>query len=582
MKNLIKIIKKSPMIAIIGLFILGGLVYSGLAAFNNKNNQEQGIEEETEKEVRTEIIDKDKNNNSTIETVGMVKPETQIDVTSLTNGTVQNIFFNVGDQVNTNSLLVGLYDNSTLTSLNNAQTNYINTQSNQGSIERLSQESIRAAELGVENSKENLIATEISLESAKNNLDNAKSIKDKNRIDTKNNAVISYNSFLNFIFSGLNNVDYIIDFEDEGLNLTAIKPYLGVKNLSTLDKAQKDYLKTKKSYLSVSAINPTTEDIESAITKMETTLSLFKELIDDMIVLLDNTTTSASFTDSDLGIQKTSFINLRAATIAKQTELASIKQALGNLELFYNQEIDALTNAVSSAESRLEQAKIGVQNAETNLESTKKSKDGQLIGSKSSIDNAQGQLNLARIQAGNLSIKAPINGQITAKYVELGAEVSPGQKIAQISQTENLKIELGLPSEDIYRIKLFQTVLIQEELNGIITSIDPTADPVTKKVKIEISFDNKDKKLISGTFVNISIPLNEIEKSQEDSFFIPLRSITISQNENIIFVNNNGIAEKRNVEIGKTEGALVEIINGLSDKEELIIDGGKNLKEGYR
>lgn len=583
LKNMLKIIKKSPIIAILGLLIIIGLFYSGFKVFESKKEEnKQETTEQIKKQVNTKIINKNQDNNLNIKTVGLVKPETQIDITSIARGTAEYIFFDVGDNVSVNSLLASMYDNSTLTSLNNAQINLLNTQANERGIERLSQESIRAAELGLENANENLRAAEIALDSSQNNLDNAKVLKDKNKIDTKNNAIISYNNFLNFIFSGLNDVDYIIDVEEGGLNLESIKSTLGVLNLESLDTAKKDYFTTKTNYLNVSAENLTTENIELAINKMERTLSLFKKLVDDMIIVIDNTVTSASFTDANLSAEKARFIALRSTTIGKQTELANIKQALGNLDLFYNQEIDALSNAVTSAENRLKQAEVGVQNAENNLASARIAAGQQLNGAKSGTDNAFGQLNLARAQASNLNIKAPISGQITAKYIELGAEVNPGQKIAQISQVDNLVIELGLPSEDVYRIKLFQIVSILDGLNGVITSIDPVADPITKKVKIKITFDNKDKQLIPGTFVDITIPLENIEKTTENSIFVPLRSVIISQNENFVFVNNNGIAKKLCIKIGKTEGALVEIIEGLNDGDELIIEGAKNLEDGDR
>jgi membrane fusion protein (multidrug efflux system) len=137
-----------------------------------------------------------------------------------------------------------------------------------------------------------------------------------------------------------------------------------------------------------------------------------------------------------------------------------------------------------------------------------------------------------------------------------------------------------LPSEDIYRIEEGRIVNIRNDLTGIISSIDPAADPITRKVKVEITFDNKDKELIPGTFVEIEIPLSSLEKTHPESVFIPLRAVTIAQNESYVFVNSGGKARKINVVTGKTEGVLIEILDGLHDGDELIVEGAKNLENG--
>ncbi|PLX27545.1 hypothetical protein C0583_03265 [Candidatus Parcubacteria bacterium] len=225
-------------------------------------------------------------------------------------------------------------------------------------------------------------------------------------------------------------------------------------------------------------------------------------------------------------------------------------------------------------------AEIAVKNAKQAVESAKVAQSQQLLSVETQVDSARGQYNLSSAQTADLNIKAPIKGTITEKYVELGTEVSIGQKIAQISQLNNMKIVVNVSSEDIYRIQLGQTVMIENNLEGIISSINPSADPVTKKVKAEIIFNNENKELIQGTFVNVSIPVEKIEKSKSDSVFIPLRAVTITANEKYVYVNENGFAKKILVEFGKTENALVEITSGLTSGDELITDGGKLLEDG--
>ena len=124
--------------------------------------------------------------------------------------------------------------------------------------------------------------------------------------------------------------------------------------------------------------------------------------------------------------------------------------------------------------------------------------------------------------------------------------------------------------------------IINDNLGGVIGHIDPAADPMTKKVKVEIAFDNKDKELIPETFVDITIYTTEENNANSvfsaDSFLVPLKAVTITQTEKYVFLAKEGKAIKTTVEIGQTEGNKVEITAGLNNGDELIIEGNRNLE----
>ena len=122
--------------------------------------------------------------------------------------------------------------------------------------------------------------------------------------------------------------------------------------------------------------------------------------------------------------------------------------------------------------------------------------------------------------------------------------------------------------------------MINDNLEGIITRIDPSADATTKKVTVEITYDNKDKKLIAETFVNVKIPVNGEQGMASNNFFIPLQAIAITPNEKFVFIVKDGKAAKIAVELGITEGEKIEVRNGLKNGDEVIVEGNKELEEG--
>src|SRR3989339_849225 len=450
-----------------------------------KHNQEpKEVMAQKLKKVETIILDMN-NDDAFIETIGAIKPETQIDVTANIGGSVKNIYVN--------KLLASLYDGAVLTGLNNAQTNYANMQNNLSSTEILGNEAIRQAE--------------IALNSAQDNLANIKTLKDKNKIDVKTNAIISFNSYLNSIFNALNQINQILDVEDGTAQITGIEYVLGVKKLSTVHIAETSYRAAKNQYDILKKATPNTEDIKEKMLDMINCLSLVKQSIDDTLEVINNTISSSDFNETALSNLKQSLISLHASFTGTQTGAENTLQILQNINLSYNQEIITLENSVKAAENNLIIAQTGYINALASLETAQRGQDQKKLSSQISLDSAGGQLNLARTQAGDLSIKSPIAGKITKKLIEVGTEVGPGQKIAEVSQIDNLKIEVSISSEDVYRINKEAEVIIGDVFVGKISSIDPVADPITKKVKITILFNNKNKELISGTFTDVLLPI---------------------------------------------------------------------------
>lgn len=564
------------------IIISSAVILVAIIVVLNQNSKQEILQEEKPalKEVATIILNKDATNNTSIKTTGVVKPSAQVDVIANTDGTIRNIYFETGDKVWLNQILASVFSASTLTNLNNAETYYSNSQSNFDSIKRAGDEAIRQAELGVENAKKTIESAEITLKTMRDNLENAKIVREKNIEDTKTNAVNSYYDNLNTIFTTLDKVNYIINVDDEEPQYPSIERVLGVKDLSSLNSAETSYTSLKAAYQKISTVKADTGNIYNKTNEMIMALDQAKRLTDDVIDVLYNTISSSDFPETSLTAEKNSFTNLRSNLINIQTRTKNTLQALENLNLAYSQETDSLENAVSSAQSQLDSARLAYNNALIQVDSAREAQNQQLSSSRLSLDSAGGQLNLSRTQAGDLSLKAPIAGTITQKFVELGADVNPGQKIAEISNTEQLKVELSLSSNDIYRIEIGTKVKIMNDIEGTISSIDPAADAITKKVKVEITVDNKDNKLIQGTFIDVEVPTKQLEKTNDNSIFIPLKSVIITQNENFVFTVSNNKAVKKNITLGKTEDALIEVLEGLNEKDELVLEGGKNLKDG--
>ncbi|MFH1427844.1 MAG: efflux RND transporter periplasmic adaptor subunit [Patescibacteria group bacterium] len=566
---------KKPKILISIAVILIILAVAGYV-IKNKNSDDSGkVAGDKIYNVQALAVSDIINGTDNISISGLVKPDTQVDVIALGNGTIRGINFAIGDTVIVNSQLASIHDNNTLTNFGTAQNNFSNTQQSYTTTQRLVDESVNQAQQAVG-------SAEIGLKTVQDNYNNGKALQGTTKQDTFDNAISAYYGYLNTINNTLDQVDYIIKAEGK-TQLSGIQQTLGITNSQSVITAKLSYRIARDNYKALTSQTITTSNIVSNLTKAVQIMQLTRQAVDDTVIVLNNTIPNLQFSEASLSAQKTNFYSLRNTIVSSITLAQTTLQGIKNIDSVQKRELDSLSNAVESAKNRLLQAQTAFNNA-------KESKQQQLISADIALNSSRGQLDIAGNQVADLTIKAPISGQVTQKFIELGTEVRAGQKVAEIAQIDLVKIEVDLASEDVYKIILGQTVMINDMFEGIITRINPVADSMTKKVRVEIFFDNNNKELIPETFVDINIPVSFEENANTASnrLYIPLKAVTITQTESYVFVvsqegdeiNKTSKAVKRNVTLGETKAGAIQIMEGLNGEDVVIIEGNRELDGG--
>lgn len=573
--------KRNNILTIVLVMAIVIAIFYILKVVFNKNNE---VKEEVNLAKSVEIIDASLNKAlAPIELVGKVLPENQVDIVALSKGTIRSLMFDIGDEVKKNQTLSFLDNGLTRANLNSTQINYMNMLNSLDIAKSSADKQVRQVEIGLDNAKEAVSLAEISLASAIENRENNISLQNKGNLNLKDSGVISFYDFVNYIENTLLKINYIIHAE-AGEQMAGIEEVLAVKNSQTLIKAKNDYRKTKMEFDKIKSFQSNIETVENDISEVIFVLGYVRQALGQTIKVLDSTIDSPNFPLASLQAEQNKFDLLFSEVIGKQNQAEGAFNGLENIDLNNETLKNSLDMAVSSAESQLEMAKSSLENAKTSLEGAKKGREQQILSAQIGLDNALSQLNVNREMYGDLTVKSPIEGVITGKFVDLGTEVSPGQKIAQVSKTDVLKIEINLSEEDVYKVLVGDKVMINDEFEAEISSINPSADPMTRKVKAEIIFDNKEKDLIPGTVVDISVMKNEAGALVDGKIFVPISAVSITQNGNFIFValgeGEEKVAQKKIVEIGEIDGTLVEIISGLLGEEKIITQGAKNLKDG--
>jgi len=233
-----------------------------------------------------------------------------------------------------------------------------------------------------------------------------------------------------------------------------------------------------------------------------------------------------------------------------------------------------------------EKAKIGFQNVEKTYLRVKNLYDEGAISlmecdaAKANYDTALEDYNLAKLNLDYTRITAPMSGVISAKNIEVGQMGAPGQEAFRIVDLSNLIAESGVSEKDITKLQYGQNVNINlqsgEQYVGKIDSISPVTNQMTSTYPINVSIDNPDGKLKAGMFADIEI----IFGVNKNGIAIKNTSIMNEDGMFSVFVNNEGIADKRNVQIGIQDEEYTEILDGIKPGDKVICAGQDTLKDG--
>ena len=193
--------------------------------------------------------------------------------------------------------------------------------------------------------------------------------------------------------------------------------------------------------------------------------------------------------------------------------------------------------------------------------------------------SAQAQVQLIQAQLSKTTIRAPFSGKIGLRSISKGSYISPTTLIAKLVNTSQLKITFSIPEKYAQTMKANQSLTFttsgsKEVYNAKIYAIEPSIETESRTLKIRAITENKDGKLIPGTFANVSLPLAKLE----NALLVPTEALIPIQNGKKIFVSVNGKAKEIIVETGARTDKDILITSGLKAGDTILTSGVMSLK----
>jgi RND family efflux transporter MFP subunit len=539
---------------------------------------------------------------------------------------VVEVLVKPGNTVNQGDVLIRLNSDSLDTSfqntaimLANAQLSFATTQSvsgNSSEIERLRMETAEMnlkntlaqneilksqSEQALESAKLNVGLSNDSaasgLESAKKNLDKTKNLNAANEQVARTGLSNSIRSLKTDMFNGLNTANELLEVSSLFRGSAGLyKDAIGRRGETEKRAAEASLKVAIDSYIamedSYDSTYETAQKVETALDDTLAVLNLTDQSYTMPAQVLSGYIQSVSqslamvrggisgLESANQSLQTTLAANA-ASLSAAQSQVTAAEKALASTKQQQGDKSQVVINAEKQYEATLAQlknaednARASVNTAKLSYENAKKSSSLSVISAKNALLTTQDAMDQITLQREKLIVRAPFTGKVASLPVNLGDEVNPGTPLVVIENPDTLKIVVNLTESDVDRIKVGDEVLV-DNTTGTVSSIAPSADPQTKKIAVEIL--PNDLEIKAGQFIEVKFKATN--PNQDNKIYIPISAVHLSADESFVWGIEDNKTKKIALTLGDLQGDYVEVLDGLPQGTEIIVEGGRIIED---
>jgi RND family efflux transporter MFP subunit len=214
------------------------------------------------------------------------------------------------------------------------------------------------------------------------------------------------------------------------------------------------------------------------------------------------------------------------------------------------------------------------------------------------LDAAEAQLAVAEQDLENFVIRAPFAGVAVSKDAQPGEMVSPVSAgggytrtgISTIVDMESLEIEVDVNESYIARVHPGQPAdavldaYPEWHIPATVRTIIPTADRQKATVKVRLTFDELDSKILPD--MGIKVAFLDVTESSQDAptaqSLVPTEAVRTEAGQSVVFVIDGDAVERRAVTVGREIGTEVEVVAGVTAGEQVVVAGPEGLNDGQR
>ncbi|TFG43982.1 MAG: efflux RND transporter periplasmic adaptor subunit [Syntrophobacterales bacterium] len=252
----------------------------------------------------------------------------------------------------------------------------------------------------------------------------------------------------------------------------------------------------------------------------------------------------------------------------------------------------------SSEEAQLRSAEAAAALAKLNAERLGKLLAERTIA-QSQYDNAEAGYKQAVAQADNIrasiakkTIRAPFDGRLGIRLVNLGQVLNEGEAIVSLQSLDPIFVNFSLPQQQLSSIKAGLAIRVTTDalpgdiIQGKITAINPQVDAATRNIRVQATVANADERLRPGMYVSVAVVLPDRKKV----LAIPATAVLYAPYSDSVFIVEDPpepnpeqpvkVVRQEFAQLGEKRGDFVAVQSGLKEGETVVSTGVFKLRNG--
>lgn len=284
-------------------------------------------------------------------------------------------------------------------------------------------------------------------------------------------------------------------------------------------------------------------------------------------------------------------VAVRAVTVA--SELPGLVRAIG----FDSGAVVRRGEVLVKLDTSIEEAQLAAAEADASLAKTSVKRarvlregnsntPAELEAAEARASQSAANAAVLRATIAKKTVRAPFDGRVAIRQVELGQVLAAGTAIASLQSVSPIHAEFYLPQQalaDLHtgmQARLHTDVYPQQTWDGFITTVNPEVDVATRNVRVRATFPNADGRLRPGMFANLEV----LSSDERPELIIPATAVIYAPYGDSVFALEQKekalIARQKFVRLGERRGDLVAVVSGVTAGETIVSSGAFKLHNG--
>ena len=205
------------------------------------------------------------------------------------------------------------------------------------------------------------------------------------------------------------------------------------------------------------------------------------------------------------------------------------------------------------------------------------------------MDEEKGLLEIARAKVANVearlqdyTIRAPFSGILGTRQISTGAVVDSDSVITTLDDTTVIKLDFTISEIFLGALNIGMDVTARSpaypdrKFDGSVTAISSRVDPETRTLMVRAQIPNPDRLLKPGMLLTV-----DLVKDRSPSLIIPEEAVIQEKDKKyVLLVTPENTVEKKEIVTGRRSPGKVEVISGLKDGHQVIIQGLTRVRQG--